>query len=170
MAKDIFQREAPVFNGAFSADMVKVSFPAAGVDQAGLIAQRIVLNYTMNINRLYDITENKIYFVANRPEGTLEMTHVVGPSVILAAFYETYGNICSALNNNITLSGAAGCIVGNKKRAQFSYTAAHCVVSQLSIDIQANEAMLINEGVRMTIGALYYGAGSKPKASGALLV
>ncbi len=102
---DVFGRSVAL-NGAFSADSALITFGTFG---AGLLAQELSITYQQQVQRLYEIGSKNVYVVVGRPEGSGEISRVIGPVGLVQGFYSTYGNVCAMSQNDISLTFATGC-------------------------------------------------------------
>lgn len=84
------------------------------------------------------------YYVAGRPEGTLQIGRIFGPVLIGQQFYKTYGNPCNP-NNNLRLSGKAGCNGTTTTPTQF-WDLSGVVLTTVAMNVNAQD-MLIQERV-----------------------
>jgi hypothetical protein len=142
MSQDVFSREV-TFGGAFSADGARVTFADFG---AGLLVQNLNYQYQQSISRLYEVGSPDIYLVAGRTQGTVSMQRVVGPKRILPEFYQQYGDVCNAGNNNVKFSASTGC--GGAVSTRQTIDIKHAIVTALGGTVNAND-MIINENLTM---------------------
>lgn len=146
---EIFTRTGSVLAGVFSADTGRLSF-GAGVPT--VLVQNIGATYMQNVTRLYEVgnigQKARVYYVGGRAQGQLQMARVVGPGVLLGAYYTKFGNVCFAKTNIIRFTldqpdcspgGAAVTVV---------YTCAACVITQVGISVAAQD-MIINENSQL---------------------
>lgn len=158
--KDIFQREVGEFGGAFTADMTKVTFPALGGggegSETGLLMQNLNVTYAQNVQRLYELGSNRTYYTGGRANGTAAAGRVIGPAIISAAFYSTYGDVCKAGTNTLQVSLGAGCSGADVTTGPgLALVMNHVIVVNVSWAVAAND-MIINEGINMMFAALQY--------------
>jgi hypothetical protein len=143
MATDVFSRDVS-YGGAFSADGAAVTFTNFG---AGLLVQNISYVYQQAITRLYEVGSSDIYLVAGRTQGQVTLARVLGPSVLMPAFYTQYGNVCNAAGNSLTFTAQMGC--GSQGGGQVQTVGInHAVISQLGGSVSAQD-MVINETLAM---------------------
>lgn len=142
MSQDVFSREV-TFGGAFSADGARVTFADFG---AGLLVQSLNYQYQQSISRLYEVGSPDIYLVAGRTQGQVSMQRVVGPKRILPEFYQQYGDVCNAGNNNVKFSASTGC--GGAVSTRQTIDIRHAIVTALGGAVNAND-MIINESLTM---------------------
>jgi len=151
MAQDVFGRTVAAFGGSFAADTARLTF--SSVPSSGLLVQNINFQYSQNITRLYDLGDNKVYYVGGRTQGQLTIARVIGPRVLLAAFYKQYGDVCKARENTATFEMDRGC-----EGATFSYTMKYCVITTIGVSAAAAD-MVINEQSTMMFSSMEYEEG-----------
>jgi hypothetical protein len=161
MSTDIFGRRALDFGGAFAADSANIGLSLECTDgegvqstSAGLLTQTLNVQYQQPITRLYEVGTQMTYYVAGRPQGTATIARILGPGVIMAAFYACLGDVCRADQNDLCFCIEAGCI-GN---ADQDFNAMriglkNVVLQSLGISIQAQD-MIINEQLSLFFTAL----------------
>ena len=170
MSLDIFSRKTDVFGGAFAADQVALSFPDIGDagGEIGLLIQRLGMTYQQQVTRLYEVGHEAIYYVGGRTSGEIAVDRIIGPKVISAEFYDTYGDLCNAQTNTLDLNVQTGCAGSTGHFTEgVTYTAHMCVITSIGVSVAA-ENMLINESLRiMTSNVQYeeYGTGTGGKVS-----
>jgi len=142
MATDIFSREVS-YGGSFSSDGASVQFAGYG---AGFLIQSLNWTYQQNITRLYEVGSPDIYLVAGRTQGSVTMQRVMGPLAIATAFYEQYGNVCGAGQNNLSFTMTTGC--GGAEAATQTIDIRHAVITQLAGAVSAQD-MVIHETMAM---------------------
>jgi len=142
MAQDIYSREIS-YGGAFSSDGASVQF--AGFS-AGFLMQSLQWNYQQHISRLYELGSANIYLVAGRTQGTVNMTRVLGPVSIATEFYEQYGNVCNAAENNLSFSMETGC--GGAQSAEQTIDIRHVIIQGIAGAATA-ERMVLHETLAM---------------------
>jgi hypothetical protein len=170
--KDIFARAAAQVAGVFASDLGRLSF---GADAAGSVSTTLVQNmqvtYMQNVTRLYEIGvqggKANIYYIGGRSQGQMSIARVVGPSVLLSAYYSKYGDVCNAKGNDITfnlaqtdcssLVAADFAIAGPIAAGSLTYTMKGCVITQVGISVAAAD-MLINENSTLMFASLVYAA------------
>jgi hypothetical protein len=142
MATDIFSREVN-YGGAFSADGASVQFAGYG---AGFLIQSLRWTYQQQITRLYEVGSPDIYLVAGRTQGSVAMQRVLGPLAIATAFYQQYGNVCGAGQNNLSFTMETGC--GGAAAGTQTIDIRHAVISQIGGAVSAQD-MVIHETLAM---------------------
>lgn len=158
--KDLFQREIGEFGGAFTADMTRVTFPAlAGGSEGsetGLLMQNLQISYTQNVQRLYELGSNKTYYTGGRANGTAAAARVIGPAIVTAEFYRTYGDVCNAGTNTLQISLGVGCSGGTTTQGpRLVLVMNHVIIVAANWAVTAAD-MIINEQVNMMFAALQY--------------
>jgi hypothetical protein len=145
---DIFSRSVS-YGGAFSADGAAVTFgvTTGGTNfNAGFLVQSIRWAYQQAITRLYEIGSSSVYLVAGRTAGQLQMSRVLGPTVIQSAFYTQFGNVCNASANNLTITARTGCGTTSAGTTQKFYIN-HAVLQKIEGGIDNPELMTMVEAM-----------------------
>lgn len=149
-AVDLFTRAENVFGGAFSADLGKLTL-GAGLD--GTLVQNLNATYMQNVSRLYEVGNTdqaaKVYYVGGRAQGQMGLARVVGPSVVVAGFYEKFGDVCNAGQNIITLELDPLACDGDS----LTYNMKFVVLVQVGLSIAAQD-MLVNENSSLMFSGL----------------
>jgi hypothetical protein len=173
---DVFSRASQNLADIIPVDAAKLAF-AAGDGTAfgvGMMTQNININYTQQINRLYEIGTNSTYFVGGRTQGQIAIGRVIGPRPVQVAFYKKYGNMCNARDNTINLTtgfggcisageleaalalggvaGAAGAVAGGSSKFSMKF----CVITTIGITIGAQD-MIVNEQLQLMYVSLEVG-------------
>ena len=152
---DIFNKTSNRLGGAWSADGAAVSFSgqAAGLLGVGMIVQQVNVGYQQQVTRLYEIGSNMTYYVAGRVQGNMTIGRVVGPGVVMSAFYTAFGDVCNAANNTLVFGLATGCELPGDLGAQVAFTLLGCVITSIGITVAA-ENMIVNENLTLMYVAL----------------
>lgn len=146
---DIFNRNVSTLGGVFSSDSAKLTLKG----NLGVLVQQLQFTYAQTVTRLYEVGGENIYYVGGRTQGQLNINRVIGPKGSVCALYATYGDICAAKSNVITLSliepdcsieGGAG---------KSTYTMKNCVITQVGIAVAAQD-MIVNENTSMMFSSL----------------
>jgi hypothetical protein len=150
---DIFNKTSNRLGGAWSADGAAVSFSgqAAGLLGVGMIVQQVNVGYQQQVTRLYEIGSNMTYYVAGRVQGNMTIGRVVGPGVVMSAFYTAFGDVCNAANNTLNLYIGTGCRSSGGVTAQFTnarFTISYAVLISVGISVGAMD-MVINEQLQL---------------------
>lgn len=153
---DVFSRANNNFGGSFASDAAKVVFssgntsagdvvgPSGGV---GLLTQNTSINYSQQIQRLYEVGSNYTFLVAGRTQGQLAMARVLGPRQVQTQFYKNFGNVCNAANNNLSIVLETGCSADGGiggGLGSLAFLIKNCVITGLGISVGAQD-MIINE-------------------------
>lgn len=139
--RDIFQREQR-YRGSFTAEdtIMTIGGFAPGEGDVGLLVQQVQANYVQNISRIYDLTENAVYFVGGRTQGAAGMQKVIGPTALTQTFYQKYGSVCDMGDNDITLSGEMGC--GSQGQSTQRLVLRNCVINSFAFNVTAADALI----------------------------
>lgn len=145
MADPIFQRAGTKLAGVFSADVGRLSF---GKDASTALVQSVNGTFMQNITRLYEVGQEEaklanVYYVGGRSQGNLAIARVIGPAVLISAFYRKFGDVCHANTNTIELDLNAGLCFG-VKQDKLKYSCQYCVITQLGFSVGAQD-MIVNE-------------------------
>jgi hypothetical protein len=108
---DIFNKTPRNVAGAFSVDKAQMQFTAPGfTGSAGLLVQNVQITYSQQVSFVYDLAKSDdVYYIAGRAQGQMAIGKLVGPSGIVKAFYEAYGDVCQVAGSTIELQGLGGC-------------------------------------------------------------
>lgn len=153
MAQEIFVRAATQLAGVFSADQGRLSF-GGGISTA--LVQNVNATYMQNVTRLYEVGNThgqlaNVYYVGGRSQGTMAIARVVGPSVLLAAYYRKFGDVCQAKTNTIELLfDPLDCDGGSA-----AYTCKYCVIVSIGISVAAQD-MVVNENSQLMFSGMEY--------------
>ena len=112
MAEKLFKDVETKYGGGmkFSEGFVlKISGDSGLGSIEGLIVQNLDIGAQRPVTVLYDLTSNKVYYVAARCQTQLALQRVCGPKGIIGAFYATLGDVCNAGKNNMSFSFPPGC-------------------------------------------------------------
>lgn len=146
MANDIYGRTVE-FGNSFASDKVTITFSGFG---AGLLAQNVGLNYSQQVNRIWELGSRKTYFVGGRTAGTLQIATIAGPSGTARAFVQKFGNVCNANSNTMTVDYGSGWCTGG---VSGKYVVQNAVIQGISVQVSVND-MLLNESVQGIFNAL----------------
>ncbi len=141
---DIFQRRT-TFGGGFNALTAKVIFSGF---KAGMAFESVNFQYQQQLVRLWDLDGDagNTYLVAGHPQGAANVGKAIGPRSISTAFYERYGDVCRATENNLSISANVGCVTKAGGLAVFggvlTINLTAVVISSVSVQITANEPVM----------------------------
>lgn len=170
MALDIFGRRSASYGDSFSADDALMKF--SGIRDANgfrlpatapLLVQNTRFDYQQQITRLYDLTSNKIYYVAGRSAGQGQIGQVLGPSKLSQAFLHTYGTVCDASEHQLTFEMLSSCDDTDNAESlsqaawdnSHGFTAMFVVLTAIGLQMGAQD-MVIQQTVNMTFASLEY--------------
>jgi hypothetical protein len=159
--QDIFGRRPLEFGGAFAADSACIQLnldcddggsEACAIE--GLLTQQMNVQYQQPITRLYEVGSQKTYYVAGRPQGTMNVARVLGPGGVMACFYECLGDVCNADKNDICFCVEANCL-GNEDQDfnALEVCLKNVVLQSLGMSVQAQD-MIINEQLSLFFTAM----------------
>ena len=142
MANDIFSQTIN-HGGSYNVQGSLLTF--GGLDDgAGLAVQSVRYSYTQAVSKFYDLTSDRVYIVGGRSEGTASITRMIGPARLLVSFYQQYGDVCQAANNNIEFSLIAGCDSSATTTSRIKLN--HCFIRSLTGSLNVQQPM-INESI-----------------------
>jgi hypothetical protein len=145
---DIFNRNVSTLGGVFTSDEAKLTLKG----NLGVLVQQLQFTYAQTITRLYEVGGANIYYVGGRTQGQMNVNRVVGPTGTICALYATYGDVCKAKENVITLAmQQTDCSVGQTARTV--YTMKNCVITQTGVGVAAQD-MIVNENATMMFSSL----------------
>lgn len=166
---EMFKRTELNFGGAFAADR-GLFVPNGGL--TGVLMQNINVAYGQQVSRLYEIGASgqvtNVYYVGGRASGNFGTGHVIGPRVLLKAFYEEYSDVCRAGQNIATVSVRANCGgtapiggVGPTRPTEGAaskrliYRLRFCVLTNVTLAVQASD-FVINESSQLMFSNMDY--------------
>jgi len=145
---DIFNRNVSKLGGVFTSDEAKLTLKG----NLGVLVQQLQFTYAQTITHLYEVGGANIYYVGGRTQGNLNVNRVIGPTGTICALYSTYGDVCNAKQNVITLAlQQTDCSTG--AGGKNTYTMKNCVITQTGIAVAAQD-MIINENTTMMYSSL----------------
>lgn len=158
--EDIFGRAPLIFGGAFAADnaCVNLGFTVGGQSVTGLLVQQMSIQYNQPVTRLYDVGSQYTYFVAGRPQGTVGLTRVLGPSSILTEIYEQLGDVCNANLNDLCFCLESGC-ASSQAPVSMDMCIKNVVIQSLGFSVAAQD-MMINEQMSLFFTSLLVATGT----------
>ncbi len=123
---DLFGRTEQVYAGGLTSDASYMFWDGLPNGGLGLLITQMAIQYQQPVRRIFEIgpwtsvggaVGQPVYYVAGRPEGTLQLSRIAGPIAALGGFYKRYGSVCSFLNNLFFVS-STGCLSGNTNTLQ----------------------------------------------------
>jgi hypothetical protein len=162
---DVFNRAGNTLGGTFSVDAAQIVFSGGGTAGAapglsggvGLLSQNAQFSYQQQVTRLYEIGSNYTFLIAGRAQGSLALGRVLGPRPVQTQFYQNYGDVCNAANNNLAILMSAGCTTAAQGVGQGTGTLAFNVKNVVIVSIGINVAaqdMIVNEQLQAMFVAL----------------
>lgn len=167
---------AQKFAGAFRADMLTLTF---GTDTntnivTGMLIQTMQFSFQQSIQLLYELGSNgpagnnasttNVYYVAGHAQGTANISRIVGPGKLLAAFFKKYGNVCTP--GDCTFGGAqAQCpqgstpSTGKGTAGSLNYILKSCVLTQIGASVNSNDVVM-SEQLGLMFTDLQYDEGA----------
>lgn len=153
---DLFGRRPLQFGGAFAADAASINFstgdPTFG-SGVGLVTQSLQIAYQQPVTRLYEVGSQYTYYIAGRPQGTINMGRVLGPGIVASAFYRAFGNVCLANKNHLTMDVGTGCDPCVTTEAQMYLLANNVLLQSVGMSVSAQD-MIINESLSLMFTSL----------------
>lgn len=153
---DIFNRDVSTLGGVFTSDRGKLSFSnAKGERVEAALVQNMTFTYSQNITRFYEVGGPRIYYVGGRTSGQATIARIIGPSVVLTAFYKKFGDVCQAATNTMGIRLEETDCTPPLKHISITYTLSLVVLVAISAAIGAQD-MIINENSQLMFGSLSY--------------
>jgi hypothetical protein len=149
MAADIFSGAASRFAGSFAAQNASITF-SNGQIQAGALVQTANFGYAQSVTRLYEVGQDVVYYIGGRTQGQISLARVIGPSVLLQAFYATYGDVCQAAMNNIAFNLVSRCASNSP-----TFLCKYVVITNVGFGVSAGD-MVVNESSSAIFSAMEY--------------
>jgi len=156
---DIYSRQVTT-GEPWAVDNAKLTFGATSQNddfsEPGLLIQNLQLTYAQNINRLWEVGHNTVYFVGGRSQGTAGMSRVIGPKPIQRDFMARFGDVCDVAGNIIDFRVDQACDTREGGSVQFpgdTIKASACVIQQVSYQVQAAD-MIVNEQLALMFQSL----------------
>lgn len=175
---DIFGRQEQVFGGGLTSDASWMFWGGLTNGGLGMLITQMQIQYQQPVRRIYEIgpwtavggsVGQPVYYIAGRPEGTVQISRITGPVAALGGFYRTYGNVCSFMNSLFFVS-ATGCVNQNNTTTTLSTNASAvtgssrfdpflgwymngCVITGVGLGAQAQD-MMVTENVGLMFVSL----------------
>ena len=111
--KDIYNRTQSEVGGVITSDNIKGILSAGGDAWVGVLIQSLQAQYAQQNRPVYELGSNKIYRVFGRPEGTLQISRIVGVNPQLPV-EEALFDACRAGGTLTIRTNATTCIDGAK--------------------------------------------------------
>lgn len=148
---DIYNKQTDAFGGSFSADQAKLYFAPFANDGAGLLVQNMQVQYNRQVTRLFEIGSARQYYVDGRSEGSATIQRILGPGVVVLAFYQRFGNVCNAKDNSLHFNMSNFCDGVTVSRA--ACTMHNVVITSFGLATNA-QSVLINENLQFMFSFL----------------
>ncbi len=170
---DLFTRTEVDFGGGMTSQFGMVT-PKNGL--TGVLMQNLSLSYQQQVTRLYELGKQgfktKVYYVGGRAMGNVSAAHVIGPGVSMRLFYDNFGDVCNAQNNELDLKltpnicanpgeralpgliGAAAA-QGVNAVASAQYICKFCVLTSIGLSVSAQD-FVVNESSQMMFSGLQF--------------
>jgi hypothetical protein len=150
---DIYNRQASTLGGVFTSDRMIVSM---GTEVPTALLQSTNFNYQQTVSKFYELSSNHIFLIGGRTQGSAAIGHIIGPKRAMSAFFAKYGDVCKARSNTIDMSLVAqDCDIENFAEATTTLTAKLCVIVNVSIGVEAQQA-IINSNSQLMFSSLEY--------------
>lgn len=151
---DVFNRRALTFGGAFAADSAEISLSIRNQAGVGLITQTLSIQYQQPITRIYEVGSQNTFFVAGRPQGTAAIAAILGPGAVNAAFFQSIGDVCNAVGNDLNVCVQAGCQgFSDQGFSGLRFIAKNIVMQSIGLSVAAQD-MVINEQLSLFFTSL----------------
>jgi len=115
-----------------------------------MLVTNVQINYQQNVNQIFNVADDKSYFVVGRTQGNGTVGHVIGPTSTTTEAIANLGNICNASSVAFTWLNPGGekCEAGGQIRYLLDV-----VATSVGFTIQAQD-MIINENIGLQFGTL----------------
>lgn len=147
MSQDVFNRDVTL-GTPLAADATRLLF--ADIGEEDFLVQQVSIQYAQNINRLWEVGSSKVFFIAGRTQGTINIKRVIGGKGIAGNFVQQYGDVCNMAGNHITFALEAGC---TNASGVGTLTASACVINSVAYSVAAAD-MIINEDLSLMFARL----------------
>ena len=133
-----------------------------GNSAAGYLVQDIGIQYSQDIQRIYELGSAKVYFIAGRPNGEFTIGKIAAPGTMISEFICKFGNPCKVAEgagNNGTVDITAGNMWCKNRSANTGYSLYKLQITQTGVTVNAKE-MLVGESLKGIFAELrWLGAG-----------
>lgn len=147
MARDIFQREVDL-GTPLAADATRLLVSELGNED--MLIQNVEIRYEQNINRIWEVGSPKVFFIAGRTAGTMQVARIIGGKGVQGDFIRNYGDVCKMRDKHLTLLLQAGC---DSPQSKGKITASGVVITSVAYSVAAAD-MIINEAVSLMFARL----------------
>lgn len=125
--------------GGFRADQLKLHI--GGKTVAGFLIQQMQFSYAQQVNLLYEIGSEFVYYVGGRAQGTASIGHIIGPANFAGQLIDKYRDICDP--QDISFDASAGCDSGDGGGGVL-YTLEDAILTTISVSV-ASQDVVINQ-------------------------
>ncbi len=124
--------------GGFRADQLKLRIGNESV--AGFLIQQVQFTYAQQVNLLYEIGSEFVYYVGGRAQGTASIGHIIGPANFAGKLLDKYKDICDP--QDITFDASAGCDNSGAAQGGVLYTLEDAVLTTISVSVAAQDVVI----------------------------
>lgn len=149
---DIYGRTVN-YGGSYAVDQTVLQF-SAGVPNE-LVAQQFNADYQQRVNRFYDLTSNKVFFIGGRTEGNMGMSRLIGPGKSTIAFYRNYGDLCQMSGKELSFSLNGQLCNQNGGGESVGYVVGNPLIVRIGVST-TTEQMIATDSVNATFTALRF--------------
>jgi len=156
MANAVFGGRSQRVKGAIKAEHVKLT--GSGFNTAGgAVVQQVQVSFERSMNMIYEIGSPNVYYVGDRRRGTIQGSRVVAGTGDFKAMIRTYGDMCRADSNNMSLKATSGSCSrgGGGGGGDISYNCKGVVLVNLGASVTAQD-IVITESVGFQFVELEY--------------
>lgn len=152
MGQDVFgYKRSPKPRGVFSTEDSKLSFGTVSGEPVGYLVQNWSVSYQQNVQELFEIGTNKLYWAKGRPQGGGTLGRVIGDqdadSPSKGFFPQEAYDICDggAVMKLDAIGGHCDNGVNTETTLdkQVSITMSGCVVTQIGFSMQVSDVRLM---------------------------
>jgi hypothetical protein len=135
----VFGSKTQAHKGSFRAEDLKMTF--AGVGGDGMLVQQANFTVTRNVNMMYEIGSNNVYFVGDRKNGQAQLSRVVGGAAEFKKLVENYANVCLPKDLNLEASGGCGG-EGATAKGEVAYKLKFATLTSIGASVQAEQIVV----------------------------
>lgn len=144
---DIFGRSDVGFGGAFKSSLAQIKISGDGGDIDKLLITNLQATYQQPLNRIFEISSDKSYFVVGRTQGNGSIGAVFGPKRYAQAAYTNLADPCTATDVLFKFDKDASCDEsGNPTGRGWGRKLVRVILQSLAFQVNAQD-MLINENL-----------------------
>lgn len=160
MAEDVFRSKGAV-GGVYKGTLVALTLGGADLAAKGSLVQSISINYSRNVNRIWELGSQDTYYILGHTEGTAQLSRIVGRAD--TDILDRLADACESVNQVISMSSAGPAVGGEQpcpnSEIDFDITISGPVLMNRSFSISADN-FLITEGANMMFASLAKGSGN----------